>query len=183
MRRNFTNEKNLKLYIPIQPNIGLDEEARHSVMKILNTIQADEAVLAIKTNNAHSQVYGPGFLELHTLFDQQLYQLNMISDEIEERVCVLGGFTISSSFEEFLHCSRLEEPLGEAPDIISLLADQEAFIRFLREDARKCFEEYEDQGTFALLVSVMRTHEKMAWMLRTYIEPELTDEEKEENKI
>ena len=42
-------------------------------------------------------------------------------------------------------------------------------IRFLREDARKCTEEYEDEGTFELLVSVMRLHEKMAWMLRSYI--------------
>ena len=45
-------------------------------------------------------------------------------------------------------------------------------IRFLREDARKCTEEYEDEGTFELLVSVMRLHEKMAWMLRSYIESE-----------
>ena len=43
-------------------------------------------------------------------------------------------------------------------------------IRFLREDARKCTEEYEDEGTFEMLVSIMRLHEKMAWMLRSYIE-------------
>jgi hypothetical protein len=31
---------------------------------------------------------------------------------------------------------------------------------------------YEDQGTFVMLVSVMRLHEKMAWILRSYIENE-----------
>jgi hypothetical protein len=61
---------------------------------------------------------------------------------------------------------------GVVPDILRLLADHEASIRFLREDARKCTEEYEDEGTFELLVSVMRMHEKMAWMLRSYIENE-----------
>jgi hypothetical protein len=33
-------------------------------------------------------------------------------------------------------------------------------------------EKYEDEGTFELLVSIMRIHEKMAWMLRSYIENE-----------
>ena len=42
----------------------------------------------------------------------------------------------------------------------------------MREDTRKCTEEYEDEGTFELLVSIMRLHEKMAWMLRSYIETE-----------
>jgi len=58
------------------------------------------------------------------------------------------------------------------PDILHLLADHETFIRSLREGARKCNEEYEDGGTYELLVSVMRLHEKMAWMLRSYIETE-----------
>jgi hypothetical protein len=66
----------------------------------------------------------------------------------------------------------VEEQPGIVPDILHLIADHEACIRFLREDARKCTEEYEDEGTFELLVSVMRLHEKMAWMLRSYIENE-----------
>jgi starvation-inducible DNA-binding protein len=55
---------------------------------------------------------------------------------------------------------------------MNLLADHEAAIRLLREDARKCSEEHEDEGTFELLVSVMSLHEKMAWMLRSYLEIE-----------
>ena len=58
------------------------------------------------------------------------------------------------------------------PGIISILADHEAFIRFLREDTRKCSEAYDDQGTFAILINVMRLHEKMAWVLRSNIKNE-----------
>jgi starvation-inducible DNA-binding protein len=61
---------------------------------------------------------------------------------------------------------------------MSILADHEAFIRFMREDAQNCSEMYEDQGTFALLVSVMRIHEKMAWLLRSNITLEQFDHEK-----
>lgn len=66
----------------------------------------------------------------------------------------------------------LLEQSGDVPDILHLLADYETLIRFLREDARKCSEEYEDEGTFQLLVSVMRLHQKMIWMLRSYIKAE-----------
>jgi starvation-inducible DNA-binding protein len=91
---------------------------------------------------------------------------------------MLGGFAIGS-FQEFLKYTPIEEKPGTVVDILALLADHESSIRFIREDARKCTEEYEDEGTFELLVNVMRIHEKIAWMLRSHIEPELTDNGKE----
>jgi starvation-inducible DNA-binding protein len=169
MGHNRNDGHNAKLQVFIQPNIGLDSEVRHAVVEILNIILADEAVLTLKTHSAHWHVRGVGFLDLRTLFDQQVQQLIKMSVEIAERVCMLGGFAISS-FEEFLNFTRMEEQPGVAPDILHLLADQEASIRYIREDARKCAQEYEDEGTNELLVNVLRLHEKMAWMLRSYIE-------------
>lgn len=178
MRLNRNDGHNPKLQVLIQPNIGLDSDVRHSVVEILNHTLANETVLTLKTRSAHWNVSGPGFIELHILFDSQYEQLNGISNEIAERVRMLGGIAISS-LQEFLHYARVEEQPGVVPDILRLLADHEASIRFLREDARKCTEEYEDEGTFELLVNIMRLHEKMAWMLRSYIEPEPTYIEKQ----
>jgi starvation-inducible DNA-binding protein len=158
-----------KQRVLIQPNIGLDSDVRHSVVEILNHTLANEAVLTFKTRSAHWNVSGAGFFELHILFNSQYEQLNDISDEIAERARMLGGIAIGS-LQEFIHYTRLEEQPGFVPDILRLLADHEACIRFLREDARKCTEEYEDEGSFELMVSVMRLHEKMAWMLRSYLE-------------
>jgi len=168
---NNGNGHHPKLQVLIQPNIGLDSDTRHSVVGILNNTLANEAVLTLKTRSAHWNVSGAGFFDLRILFDSQYKKLNDISDEIAERARMLGGIAISSHYE-YIHFTRLEEQPGIVPDILRLLADHEASIRFLREDARKCTEEYEDEGTFELLVGVMRLHEKMAWMLRTYIENE-----------
>jgi starvation-inducible DNA-binding protein len=177
---NHNDGHNLKLQAFIQPNIGLDSDARNSVIKILNNTLANEAVLTTKTRSAHWNISGIDFLELHTLFETQYQLLNNISDEIAERTRMLGGYAIGS-LEEFLEHTRLEEQPGVIPNILRLLADHESSIRFLREDAKKCTEEYEDEGTVELLVSVMRLHEKMAWLLRSYIEPELTQEERKDN--
>ena len=154
--------------VMIQHNIGLDRDVRLAVVDLLNIILADETLLTIKTRCAQWNVRGPAFYELHTLFESQQQLLNHISDEIAERAPMLGGIAIGS-LEEFSSHTRLQEQIGVVPDVLHLLADHEACIRYLREDVRRCSEEYEDQGTLDVLVRVMRVHEKMAWMLRSYV--------------
>ena len=140
------------------------------LLKILNNGLADEIILSQKTRSAHWNVSGSGFFELYILFETQYKQLDELADKFAERTRILGGIAVSS-FGEFLTRSRLEEA-SFVPDLLHLLADHESFIRSLREDIRKFSEEYEDEGTVELLVGVMSLHEKMAWMLRSYIENE-----------
>jgi starvation-inducible DNA-binding protein len=171
MGHNRNEGHNLKQHILIQPNIGLDSDARIAVVGMLNNTLANGIVLTQKTRSARWNVSGYCFFEMRTLFDMQYQQLNQISDEIAERIRMLGGVCFGS-IQEIIQASRLEEQPGLVPDILHLLADQEACIRYLREDARKCAIEYEDEGTFDMLVKTMQKHEKMAWMLRSYIENE-----------
>jgi starvation-inducible DNA-binding protein len=159
------------LHALIQPNIGLESDVRNPVVEILNNNLANEAVLSQKTRSAHWNASGKGFFELHILFETQYKQLDEITDKIAERTRMLGGNALAS-FEGFLAHSRLDEQSAFVPDILHLLADHETLIRLLREDIRKCTDEFEDEGTIELLVSVMSLHEKMAWMLRAYIEQE-----------
>jgi starvation-inducible DNA-binding protein len=175
MRNNRNDGHNPKLPVCIQPNIGLDSDVRQAVVTLLNITLADEVVLTTKTRCAHWNVYGADFFELHGLFETQYQELNNITDEIAKRARMLDGCAIGSLVEILSH-TRLEEQPGDIPDVLRLLADHETSIRFLREDARKCAEEYEDAGTADLLVGLMRLHEKMAWTLRAYITVEpLTD--------
>jgi len=182
MGRNRNEPFNMKLQVDIRPTIGLDNHTHQAVVKILNITLADEAVLSMKTRAAHWNMSGAGLYDRHTLFDVQFKQLNDISDEIAERVRVLGGLPIGC-FEEFLKNTRLDEQSGEVHGIMDLLTDHEAAIRFLREDAKKCSQEFEDEVTRDFLVNILSLHEKMAWMLRAYIEPELTGYESQRSKI
>ena len=152
-----------------EPNIGLPSDVRHPVVKILNTSLANEAVLSQKTRSAHWNRSGTGFLELYIFLESQYKQLNEIVDKIAERTRMLGGIALGS-FQEFLEQTQLKDRPVNIPNVLHLLADHETIVRVLREDIRKCSEEYEDEGTVELLVGVMSLHEKMAWMLRSYID-------------
>jgi starvation-inducible DNA-binding protein len=169
MGQNRKDGQILKQQILIQPNIGLDGDVRRAVIEILNNTLANEIVLSQKTRSAYWNASGSGFMELHTLFESEYQQLSGIADNAAQRIRMLGGVVIGS-MQALTKNSRLEEQLGQIPDILHLLADHEACIRYMREDARKCAIEFEDEGTFDMLVSAMSLHEKTAWMLRSYIE-------------
>ncbi len=162
------NEEQVLIY---QPNIGLASDVRRPIVDMLNISLANESVLSQKTRSANWNGSGPGFLELYILFKTQYKQLNEIVDNIAERTRMLGGIALSS-FHDFLEHTQLKNHPDNIPDVLHLLADHETVIRNIRDDIRKCSEVYEDEATADLLVGVMCLHEKMAWMLRSYINPE-----------
>ena len=165
-----------RLQVPIQPNIGLESDARQAIVEILNITLADEVVLQTQSRCAMWNIRGADFYQLHALLKDHCQLIDRLSDDIGGRVRMLGGFTIGS-LEDYLQHTRLEEQPGLVPDILRLLANHEALIRFLRVDIRKCTEEYEDEGSYGLLVQVICQHEKMAWMLRSCIEVETNESE------
>ena len=159
----------------MKPNLGLNNEQREGVVKILNTLLSDEYVLYTKTRNYHWNVVGLQFNDLHKFFEEQYTQLNLIVDEVAERARTLGGWSLGT-LAEFTQQTRLKEHPGKYPnaqDMISnLLADHEAIIRYLREDLETVADKYHDIGTNDFLTGLMEQHEKMAWMLRAFLEGE-----------
>ena len=51
-----------------------------------------------------------------------------------------------------------------------LLADHEALIQTLRRDLDAALTRHGDAGTSDFLTGLMEQHEKMAWMLRSFLE-------------
>lgn len=157
----------------MKPNIGLSDKQRQGVVEILNTLLSDEYVLYTKTRNYHWNVVGPQFHELHRFFEAQYTELNDIVDEVAERARALGGWALGT-LAEFSQRTRLKEQPGLYPTahqmLASLLADHEAIIRSLRTDLETCAQKYHDAGTNDFLTGLMERHEKMAWMLRAFLD-------------
>lgn len=151
-------------------NIGLDSAALTRVVEGLQRLLADEVLLYLKTRNFHWNVEGPDFSELHKLFETQYEQLDVIMDEVAERIRIIGGYA-AGSMAEFMQLTSLEEVAGGACNQVrmeeSLLRDHENLARQLRSFADECGE-VNDLGTQDFVTGVMQSHEKMAWMLRSF---------------
>ena len=157
----------------MEPKIGLSESSRTQVSRILNTLLADEYVLYTETRSCHWNVVGPRFNDLHKFFETQYTDLNIVVDDVAERARELGGWAVAT-LSEMAKGARLKERTGDPPDargmLANLLADHEAIVRSLRVDADACADEHHDMGTNDFLVGLMEQHEKMAWMLRSFLE-------------
>jgi starvation-inducible DNA-binding protein len=155
-------------------NIGLSDEQRTPVVKILNMLLSDEYVLYTKTRNYHWNVLGPQFNDLRKFFEEQYTELNVVVDDVAERARALGGWAFGT-LQEFVQHARLKEVPGQYPNardmIANLLADHETLVRQLRADLETA-EKHHDMGTNDFLTGLMEKHEKMAWMLRSFLQAE-----------
>ncbi|MDR3628049.1 MAG: DNA starvation/stationary phase protection protein [Ignavibacteriaceae bacterium] len=156
----------------MKPNIEISDKNLKEVATLLNTLLADEYVLYTKTRNAHWNIQGDNFIELHKFFESQYDALDIIIDDTAERVRALGHFAIGS-LRDFLNVTQLNEQNEDFTDqkhiIKTLLEDHESVIHTLRNHITIITEEYKDLGTADFVTGLMEQHEKMAWMLRSYL--------------
>jgi starvation-inducible DNA-binding protein len=155
----------------MKPNIGIANKNLQEVANILNTLLADEVVLYIKTRNYHWNIVSPSFLELHKFFEEQYNELDELMDSVAERTRNLGHYALGT-LKAFSKATRLTEGQDEgSPEkmIKNLLDDHETIIREIRNVLKSVSDKYDDAGSNDFLTGVMKQHEKMAWMLRSYL--------------
>jgi len=153
-------------------NIGLDSREREGSIRAMNIALSNASLLTIKTKKFHWDVVGPQFMTLHKLWDEQYEALTDYVDEIAERIRMLGGYPIGTA-QGFLKSSELKEYPGEVPNateaVRHLLADHESIARSLRGSIELCDGQLRDAGTADFLTGMLQGHEKMAWMLRSFL--------------
>lgn len=154
------------------PKIGISEMNLQKSTELLSVVLSDEMALYIKLRKFHWNVTGESFMELHKLYEEQYADLELVIDEVAERIGKLGKKTIGT-MSEFLQYTRLKESPNKYPSQkqmnMELIEDHEILITELRKDIDLCTEEIHDAGTADLLTKVLQQHETMAWVLRRYL--------------
>jgi len=155
----------------MKTNIGIKEKDTTAVAAILNKLLADESVLYQKVRNAHWNVEGPGFHELHIFFESIYNELALVVDEVAERVRSIGHYP-AGTLQEYSQLTQLTDAKDGKNDgntyIKDLLNDFESLIISIRSDIDKVAE-HGDAGTEDFLGGVIEKHEKTAWMLRSHL--------------
>jgi len=156
----------------MNPSIGIQNKEVDAAAIYLNTLLADEYALFTKTRDAHWNITGPKFYELHKLFEKQFEAIDAMIDDIAERVRSLGHLTLGS-MKDFLNTSPVSQEkydFSNSMQIIqSLNNDHETIIRKMRDKITPISDKITDQLTANFVTGLMAQHEKMIWMLRTSI--------------
>jgi starvation-inducible DNA-binding protein len=140
----------------VPTHIDLPEDARQQMVQLLNEQLADTFDLFSQTKQAHWNVKGPDFYQLHELYDELAEQLLGYVDMIAECATALGGVA-TGTVRMAAGATRLEEfsagPVGSMESIQLLVERYAALAQSTREGIDQA-EEAKDMDTADLLTEV-----------------------------
>jgi starvation-inducible DNA-binding protein len=152
--------------------IDIAKTKREKVIGILNQRLADASDLKSQAKQAHWNVKGMNFFQLHELFDQIATDVEGHIDLIAERVTTLGGTAMgtvrlaaqNSSLSEYPH--EITDGTAHVDALSTALAD---FGKLVRKDIDET-SELGDQDTADLFTEISRQTDKNLWFVEAHIQ-------------
>ena len=151
--------------------IDIAEDIRAKVTNLLNQTLAASLDLKTQTKQAHWNVKGTDFYQLHELFDEMATELEEYIDMVAERVTALGGVALGTARVAASESILPEYPLDAVGGIehLTALADRYgAYAKHLRE-AIDTTDELGDADTADLYTEISRTIDKRLWFLEAHL--------------
>ncbi len=151
--------------------IDLPLETRQSVADMLNGTLAATTDLRTQTKQAHWNVKGKDFYQLHLLFDEMAGELEGFSDMVAERVTALAGTamgTVRVAASESILPEYDFDAVGGMEHVAALADRYAVYAKHLRESIDKA-DELGDQDTNDLYVEISRTIDKRLWFLEAHL--------------
>jgi len=148
------------------------DKAVEEVVIALNTLLADEYVLYTKIRNVYWNYSTPNYYELHKFLKIQYELLDEMVNNIVKRVHSLGYFALGT-MKDFLNVARVKEENDNFEHLTlitqTLVTDHETIIEIIRKEIIPLTNNLNDLITIDLATGIMEQHEKMAWMLRSFL--------------
>lgn len=148
----------------------LNEKTIDKITSKLAHFLADTFVLYVKTLNFHWNMTGAEFFMYHKLLEKQYEDLAHATDEIAERIRMLGK-QAPATMASFLKLASLKEGsagLSQEQMIQDLAETHEAMVEQCHA-LIQFTEEAQDQGSADLITEQIRFHAKQAWLLRSHL--------------
>jgi len=142
-----------------------------NLFKLLSDAQASLFVLFQKTWIYHWDVVGPDFQQLHTLFGGQYETMFEEIDTLTEHMRYLGMKPVST-LSRILEVTAIAEADSEIVAfgmVAQLMDDNMKIIQMLTAISEEA-DKKKQYATSNLVQSLMETHGKFVWMLRSFLE-------------
>ena len=156
-------------------HIDIPAEKRAALIEMLNQTLADTSDLYSQVKQAHWNVKGKDFYQLHLLFDEIAEEIEPFVDLLAERVTLLGGYANGTARMAAENSTLPEYPTDavEGRQHVEALVERFAAycpkIRSGSDDAG----EIGDPATADLYNDIARVADKRLWFLEAHIQ---TDE-------
>lgn len=153
-------------------HIDIPADKRSVIVELLNQSLANTFDLMSQTKQAHWNVKGKDFYQLHLLFDEIAGELVGFVDDLAERITSLGGYALGTARMAAEESTLPEYPTKAAEGREHLEALVERFGLFaahLREVIDKS-DDLGDKDTADLYTGISRTIDKRLWFLEAHLQ-------------
>jgi starvation-inducible DNA-binding protein len=151
--------------------VDLPAEARKPMIDLLNQQLADTIDLYSQLKQAHWNVKGPQFHQLHLLFDAVAEAVEGDVDMLAERATALGGSALGT-VRLAAAASRLPEYDLEAVDGMQHILAVIERLQLAANSARAAIDRansHADAGTADLFTEISRGLDKQLWLLEAHL--------------
>lgn len=155
-----------------ETRIDLPQDARNELVAMLNQQMADNADLYSQVKQAHWNVKGENFMQLHELFDQLAESVQGFTDELAERTTALGGYA-EGTVRMAAEASTLPEyPVDAVDGKAHLEAVRERWAAYAASTraAIDRSEELGDLGTSDLFTEIIREVDKGLYFIEAHLQ-------------
>jgi starvation-inducible DNA-binding protein len=152
--------------------IDIAEDSRAQLVQLLNERLADTFDLYSQLKQAHWNVKGSDFIQLHELYDDVAESVLEYVDMIAERATALGGLALGTARMAAAASSLDEYPVGavEGLDTVSAIADRLAAYAAKVRAGIDAAVELHDQSTADLFTEVSRAIDKHLWFVEAHLQ-------------
>ncbi|MCB9149177.1 MAG: DNA starvation/stationary phase protection protein Dps [Caldilineaceae bacterium] len=150
----------------------LAHEVRATIITLLNQQLADTFDLYSQTKQAHWNVKGMNFMQLHLFFDELAEGLLEYVDMIAERVTALGGYPLGTARMAAKDSTLPEFPTNiyQGKEILEVLAQRFGNYASTTRAAIETASEHGDQDTADLFTEVSRAIDKHLWFIDAHLQ-------------
>lgn len=149
----------------------LAEALRSDMIELLNQNLALGIHLSLQTKQAHWNVKGPSFFQLHELFDQVYAESVTWVDDMAERAVQLGGIA-EGTLEKVQSRSKLPVPstdIASGPEHVEALSKSLAAFGKSVRAAIDAADNAGDADTADLFTGISRGADKQLWFVEAHL--------------
>lgn len=152
--------------------IDIPETSRVRVTELLNVTLAATLDLWTQVKQAHWNIKGMNFYQLHLLFDEVATVVYEYIDLVAERITALGGEAHGTA-REAAKASFLPEypalPISEKEHTVALAERLAAYAKHVRDGVVKT-NELNDPTTNDLYIEISREIDKKLWFIEAHLQ-------------
>ena len=155
-----------------ETSVAIPAADRTKINKLLNQHLADSFDLLSQVKQAHWNVKGPDFWQLHKLFDELAGEVAEWVDQFAERVTALGGFANGTARMAAANSSLPEFPtdITESMDYVKAVAARLAAFTNSARAAIDASDKLEDANTADLFTEISRCADKYLYFLEAHLQ-------------